>query len=149
MSRYIDRDAVRRAIQEYCFSPKEITPVGIAKVVMSVPTVDVVEVVRCKDCKWYSVAKWDDEVLHGCHCSSGMVDIEADGYCSYGERLYQLELSYLTLETENAKLTERNEQLRGVKEEYETFIGGLKPKIDETTRKASRLLTSSSRNEKV
>ena len=44
MTRYVDRDAVKRAIQEYCFSPKEITPDGIAKVVMSVPTVDAVEV---------------------------------------------------------------------------------------------------------
>lgn len=44
MSRYIDRDAVRRAIQEYCFSPYEMTPDGIAKVVMNVPPADVEEV---------------------------------------------------------------------------------------------------------
>lgn len=44
MSKYIDRDAVRRAIQEYCFSPYEVTPDGIAKVVMNVPPADVVEV---------------------------------------------------------------------------------------------------------
>jgi hypothetical protein len=44
MSKYIDRDAVRRAIQEYCFSPYEVTPDGIAKVVMNVPPADVEEV---------------------------------------------------------------------------------------------------------
>ena len=41
MSEYIDRDAVKRAIEEYCFSPKEITYAGIVKAVLNVPTVDV------------------------------------------------------------------------------------------------------------
>ena len=78
MSEYIDREAVRRAIQEYCFSPKEITPAGIVKVVMNIPTADVVEVVRCRDCKHrnpYCDKCLRDNLWH-----------DADDYCSYGER---------------------------------------------------------------
>ncbi len=44
----------------------------------------------------------------------------AEGYQKQFEDCYE----------KKAKLTEENERLRGVKEEYETFIGGLKPRID-------------------
>ena len=91
MSRYIDKEVVRRAIQEYCYSPKEITPGGIAKVVMSVPTVDAVEVVRCKDCKYWDTR--DSKGIQGI-CLCGEKDFYygsefypfAEDYCSYGER---------------------------------------------------------------
>ena len=49
-------------------------------------TVDAVEVVRCKDCKW---SDWYKTLNgeHRCYCmehgSSGHTD---DDYCSYGER---------------------------------------------------------------
>lgn len=81
MSRYIDKDAVRRAIQEYCCIQEEITPDGIAKVVMSVPTVDVVEVVRCKDCIHFISGSCN---YFGYY--TYVPDVDEDGYCSYGER---------------------------------------------------------------
>ena len=50
------------------------------------PTIDAVEVVRCKECKWsdwYETSSGE----HRCYCmehgSSGHTD---DDYCSYGER---------------------------------------------------------------
>ena len=54
-------------------------------IVMSAPTVDAVEVVRCKDCK-----HWLKDVP-GCtdfigHCEWGNYMIGAAGYCVYGER---------------------------------------------------------------
>ena len=47
---------------------------------------DFVEVVRCRDCKYYETDIWDGEILCGCNNPSGMQDVSADGYCSYGER---------------------------------------------------------------
>ena len=48
------------------------------------PTVDAVEVVRCKDCKYWEVGK--DYEPYCNHCASGMWDTTADDFCSYGER---------------------------------------------------------------
>ena len=43
---------------------------------------DVVEVVRCKDCKW-----WDnDGDAERCTHKYGGMWAKSDGYCSYGER---------------------------------------------------------------
>lgn len=47
---------------------------------------DVVEVVRCKDCK-YSSLEWIGGDLEGiCKCGSAMINITSNSYCSYGER---------------------------------------------------------------
>ena len=64
MSRYIDVDALienfttaTKAFMtyKYFFNVKEITAYMelIGKIIMSQPTADVVEVVRCKDCKHF------------------------------------------------------------------------------------------------
>ena len=52
------------------------------------PTVDAVEVVRCKDCKHYG---WEQEPCHGrtqrfCNLNKGLVVVYRDTFCSYGER---------------------------------------------------------------
>ena len=48
------------------------------------PTADVVEVVRCKDCKY---GKKDSLFVGGYECSIfDNSNVEADDYCSYGER---------------------------------------------------------------
>ena len=70
MSRYIDADAMRtvKSIQSADFNSIE----SIQKWIDEQPTADVVEVVRCKDCKHYIKAcfEWHDD----------------DDFCSYGER---------------------------------------------------------------
>lgn len=47
---------------------------------------DFVEVVRCRNCKYYETDIWDGEILCGCNNPSGMQDVSADSYCSDGER---------------------------------------------------------------
>ena len=52
---------------------------------LQAPTVDAVEVVRCKDCK-----HWKDEVS-GCTdhvkcCEIGFYMVGENGYCAYGEK---------------------------------------------------------------
>ena len=46
----------------------------------------VVEVVRCKDCKWCLIENWDGEILYGCDCAAGMNDVSPDDFCSCGAR---------------------------------------------------------------
>lgn len=55
-------------------------------VINSVPAVDAVEVVRCKDCIGKST--WYNDAEYGCAiCGmSGMYPKTEDGYCSYGVR---------------------------------------------------------------
>ena len=51
------------------------------------PTVDAVEVVRCKDCKWYQIRKWDDQTpKYDCRKTHALLDVKPDDFCSYGER---------------------------------------------------------------
>lgn len=50
----------------------------------SVPTIDAVEVVRCKDCKHWAVL---EECGHYCsHWGNLMTDTLEDDFCSNGER---------------------------------------------------------------
>ena len=49
------------------------------------PTVDAVEVVRCKDCKHYML--WEDSVEHKtCAKAIGLMASDPEDFCSYGER---------------------------------------------------------------
>lgn len=59
------------------------------QVIDDIPTVDAVEVVRCKDCVHY-VNLLGNESDYRCSIFSGCYDrpypTEADDFCSYGER---------------------------------------------------------------
>lgn len=48
--------------------------------IIHAPTVDAVEVVRCKDCKWY-----ENDGYHT-NCQIMRFCVEAEDYCSRGER---------------------------------------------------------------
>lgn len=48
-------------------------------VIKNIPSADVVEVVRCKDCKHYCIWQMKCDRLH-------LVPIADNHYCSYGER---------------------------------------------------------------
>jgi len=51
------------------------------------PTVDVVEVVRCRDCTWWkSIFSWNGKEHKVCVRESAEPLRESDDYCSYGER---------------------------------------------------------------
>ena len=90
MAEYIEREAVKEAIG---FINLHFVACGEEKslldVINEVPAVDVVPVVRCKDCKHYD----NSEGICWCKINSkffpGGVDwhgFPEDGFCSYGER---------------------------------------------------------------
>ena len=58
----------------------------IQQLIADTPTVDAVEVVRCRECKHYETADFDGDILCGCTLHSAMLDITPDSFCSYGER---------------------------------------------------------------
>ena len=68
---------------------------GIEKAIDEVPTVDAVEIVRCKDCSWCATVKsFGKEYLY-CdafydHADGDLIGVslmvEPDHYCSWGER---------------------------------------------------------------
>ena len=47
---------------------------------------DMVPVVRCKDCKYYTTEDFYGNICCGCKLYCAMLDITPDGFCSYGER---------------------------------------------------------------
>lgn len=52
-----------------------------------VPTADVVEVVRCKKCKYYETINLNGTNISSCNNSLlGLTHVKSDAYCSYGER---------------------------------------------------------------
>ena len=59
---------------------------ALIEAINDAPTIDAVEVVRCKDCKradWYEIFNGEHRCFCMEHRSGGHTD---DDYCSYGER---------------------------------------------------------------
>ena len=83
---YIEREAVEKMLEDaQVISDGEYTGYCIEDVsISSIPTADVVEVVRCKDCKWYESRK-----NYAPYCNNVMnlfEEMKLDDFCSYGER---------------------------------------------------------------
>ena len=74
---YIDADKYKKDLIHLGFLPALVT-----RVLDKQPTADVVEVVRCKDCKYCLT---DDYTMY-CERATGLDQILPDDYCSYGER---------------------------------------------------------------
>ena len=80
--RLIDADALKRRAITVRFFGKDIMMVSTSEI-DDAPTIDAVQVVRCKDCKHYIVEGittqygWCHEYKHS---------VDEDDYCSYGER---------------------------------------------------------------
>ena len=104
MNRYIDADALLSQIQDssgetwakdvlgmYNWAHSVQIKDNFVRLIKDAPTADVVEVVRCKDCK-HNVANWQHDELDiedytDIVCDYFMTDgMEANDYCSYGER---------------------------------------------------------------
>ena len=94
MARLIDADALMQYIRNHDYQlvsrmgcvDKGMFTDGIEHGINIQPTVDAVEVVRCKDCKHWCY-EYDDVGL----CVTDVPDIDgvqrlADDFCSYGER---------------------------------------------------------------
>jgi hypothetical protein len=71
MSRYIDADKAKEKFSD-------ALPIGrsIRQTIDEIPIEDVVEVVRCKDCRYY----------HTCSILWESKEPRENGYCSLGER---------------------------------------------------------------
>lgn len=84
MAEYIEREAAIRKINgEF---PDAHYPSWYAALLEEVPAADVVEVVRCKDCKYRG---WVQEPCHGKtvhYCKLTENRVEDNNFCSYGER---------------------------------------------------------------
>lgn len=78
---YIEREAL---IAEY--DRVHIgAPGGARKLMVDAPAADVVEVVRCKDCKYYET----HQPIHKKVCEKNdghLIPVNPDDFCSYGER---------------------------------------------------------------
>ena len=83
MSRYIDADKIE---YEVMLSPRgngnyEECQIAYRDQIDDTPTADVVEVVRCKDCRY-----WNNKVdLTYCEKKTWL-GTDADDFCSFGER---------------------------------------------------------------
>ena len=77
MAEYIEREALIKHIER---SFGEISTPFVVKEIKDFPNADVVEVVRCKDCRYYDVYRLE------CHNPHHNGNINCEGFCSYGER---------------------------------------------------------------
>lgn len=80
MSDYIKREDAKQLFLNHLGNhfPQSFKEQIVEKAFEEVPPIiDVIEVVRCKDCKW-----WD-----GNDCKARDIDVvDVDDFCSYGER---------------------------------------------------------------
>lgn len=84
MSRYIDADKVyEMAIIHEDFKQNIADLVSLKEVLDDTPTADVVEVVRCKDCR---MAEEDLMIDGWYYCNNNELSHKPNHFCSYGER---------------------------------------------------------------
>lgn len=86
MSRYIDREDLLKNLKQ--FAPEYLKPL-IVSLVEKQPTADVVEVIRCKDCKHFDKNKgYRDTKFSFSFCDKSHCNITTENdFCSYGERM--------------------------------------------------------------
>ena len=89
MNDYIKREDAIEAYAEMLKSDKD-TKLIAEMILADVPSADVVEVVRCKDCKYgeWKVSELDNKTKgYKCIIHAGLgIDFGDNGYCSYGKR---------------------------------------------------------------
>lgn len=86
MSRYVEVDAFIKEVVKIQ-DLRRLSTATIGEALDRTPTADVVEVVRCKDCKWWkSIFSWNGKEHKVCVRESTEPSRESDDYCSYGER---------------------------------------------------------------
>ena len=90
MAEYIEREALIKWLCERCNEEMseslcEPSDCFVREVIKTIPAADVVEAVRCKDCKWGKT--WKNEFgIEGFKCDLLCVDLSPEAFCSYGER---------------------------------------------------------------
>jgi hypothetical protein len=81
--RFISQNAL---IKEIAKIRGNLNTRNVGQAIWDTPTADVVEVVRCRDCKYKMTASFNGDILIGCSNQSALLDVYDDGFCSYGER---------------------------------------------------------------
>ena len=91
MGRFIDAEILPK--DEFFEGLSDIEKAKVLQWMISAPTADVVEVVRCADCKHCNKYKnWNNREYLGCNCNCDVTEVKADHYCSYGERRTENEI---------------------------------------------------------
>lgn len=90
MAEYIERDEAIRKTLEACVKIvghgiSQIDAADIVDIMESIPTADVVEVVRCKDCKYFNTESWHFNWCEA-HSYDELIKCKENDFCSYGER---------------------------------------------------------------
>ncbi len=87
MPRLIDADALSIQVMDASYWDNQDEDV-IWNLVQDAPTVDAVEVVRCKDCKHWVCWRGSGEGTGDCHLDEGYSTLATQHYdfCSYGEK---------------------------------------------------------------
>lgn len=97
MAEYIDREFVLNEVEKLKKSPwyndnlggrldiarRDGLGVVVDLCIKQVPSVDVVPVIRCKDCAFYEIGK---EYEPYCNHINGLDEAKPDDFCSLGER---------------------------------------------------------------
>ena len=86
MARLIDADRAIEIIHNQGIAhPNAYHLTNYATLILrEAPTVDAVEVVRCRDCKHYEIHK--PKVLENCERNGYIIPMKPNDFCSYGER---------------------------------------------------------------
>ena len=85
---YVDKEKFKRKLQ-YIFKTYRMSEIITEKVkhALDDTTVDAVEVVRCKDCKYCNeYQKFNFERYLGCNTNGEIYEVEPNHFCSYGKR---------------------------------------------------------------
>lgn len=82
MPKYIDSEALKRDL----IDNRNFYPAIVANAIEHAPACDVVEVVRCKDCKHYSPDNKNGLLHSPCSRIFAMSICKENSFCSYGER---------------------------------------------------------------
>lgn len=87
--RLIDADEAYKVLTDYYHHGTEVQHNALKEAIERVPTVDAVEVVRCKDCRYYHVyleGNGHTEKGYGACDWINDKSVREDHFCSWGER---------------------------------------------------------------
>lgn len=82
--RLVDADEVYKVLTDYYNQRTEIQHKALKEAIERVHTVDAVEVVRCKDCRFFH--RYGFKLEYAECVNFDFYDTTEDGFCSYGER---------------------------------------------------------------
>ena len=68
---------------DHAFHADSIRKQDVINLIINLPVADVVEVVRCKDCKHYDIEDFDGEPMCRRTLYAALSDISPDSFCSY------------------------------------------------------------------